>query len=97
MREMNAQEPGSDEFQQIKYSLRIYDTNDRDGPLRYYQAASPFPSFHSGDKMKTIAWQLQQNGHSAIINEVYHNVFSIGDQVYCETSLYCRFYDEREV
>ena len=74
-----------------QYTLRIFDIVDPDGPLLYFQAATAFPSFHKGDRMKTMVWPLKQEGRNAIVEEVYHAVSSLGDQVLCETSVYCRF------
>ncbi len=86
-----AQEPGSPTFLPGEYTLRFYDVEDRDGHLLFFQASTPFPAFQKGDRMNTVNWPLQQEGKHAVVEEVYHSVWSIGDQVTCETSVYCRF------
>jgi hypothetical protein len=85
------QEPGTQTFLPGQYTLRIFDVEDRGGHLLYFQAATAFPSFHSGDKMKTMVWPLKQEGRNAVVEEVYHSIYSIGDQVLCDTYVYCRF------
>ena len=94
---MNDQEPGSETFLPAKYTLRIYDTADRkDGSLIYFQASSPFPNFTKGDYLKTTSWSLRQEGKLVLIEEIHHSLYSIEDQVYCETHLYCEFQPSTE-
>jgi hypothetical protein len=86
-----SQEPGMQTFLPAEYTLRFFDIEDRGGHLLYFQASTPFPSFHKGDRMNTASWPLDQEGRPATVEEVSHRVWSIGQQVTCETSVYCRF------
>jgi len=89
-------EPGSETFLPAKYTLRICDTNDRKGHILYYQAATPFPNMSVGDILKTISWPLSYEGRLCVIEEIHHSVWSLGDEAYCETYVYCRFPDSTQ-
>ena len=87
-------EPGSDSFNPIKYTLRIFKEPDRQMPLMYLQASTPFPSFQKGDILKSVSWSLGLEGRLVIVEEVHHSLFSVGQDAYCETHLFCRFPSE---
>ena len=91
---MNDMEPGADIYKPIKYSLSVYKEPEREMSVMYLAASTPFPNFQSGDILKTIAWSLSLEGRLVIVEEVHTSFFSIEDQVYCQTHLYCRFPSE---
>ena len=84
-------QPGSDTFNPAKYLLRIFDDADDKYPQVYFQASTPFPAFADGNILTTLGWSLGLEGRCVVVRRVVHNIWSIGDDVWNETNLYCEF------
>ena len=86
------QEPGSEIFLPTRYTLRILNAENKDDVVLFFQSSSPFPTILKGDRLNTVSWPLGQEGYPAEVELVSQNIWSIKDQVYCETSVYCLFH-----
>jgi hypothetical protein len=88
-------EPGGDTYLPAHYIFRVFDARaerpDSEYPVLFFQMGSPFPRYEVGDLMRTIAWPLGQEGRLATVEKVLHSSWSIGDQMWFEQDVYCRF------
>ncbi|HPA18629.1 MAG TPA: hypothetical protein PLU30_12835 [Verrucomicrobiae bacterium] len=86
------QEPSHHVFLPAKYTLRIYDNEAPEALLLYFQATTSFPPVHAGDVLRTSDWPPRLKGRPAHVERVEYSVYSMNNQVWCETHVFCRFH-----